>query len=182
MLDTSEEQKIISDVIEGQTDRYRLLVERYHRGLISHLTNLLHGDQAQAEDIAQEAFIRAFDKLHQYDSNYAFSTWLYKIADNMSYRLLKQAKKTVQIETVENSLPDDGVTLGERLDLKTTKQAVRSAVKTLSPQYQQVLTLYYWENFSYEQIATVIDRPIGTVRTWLFRAKDELRKELNGQA
>lgn len=181
MMENSKEQKIIADVIGGQIDQYRHLVERYHIGLISHLTNLLHGDQKQAEDIAQEAFIQAYKKLHQYDSQYAFSTWLYKIADNMSYRALKQYKETVQLEEVENSLPDDKATPPEQVEQSMTKHAVRSAVKTLSPHYQQVLNLYYWENFSYEQIATVMDRPIGTIRTWLFRAKDELRKELNGQ-
>jgi RNA polymerase sigma-70 factor, ECF subfamily len=181
MLDKDEEQAVIADVVKGQKERYRLLVERYHRGLICHLTNLLHGDQAQAEDIAQEAFIRAYNKLHQYDNKHAFSTWLYKIADNLAFRSMKQSRKNIPYEDVEDSIPDDHATPADKIDLKIQRQAVRSAVKALSPDYQQVLTLYYWENFSYEQIATVIDRPIGTVRTWLFRAKDELRRELNGQ-
>ena len=82
-LSSAHEQQIIADVLDGQSEQYRLLVERYHKGLICHLGNMLQ-DQAQAEDIAQEAFIQAYTKLHQYDAKYAFSTWLYKIANNLA--------------------------------------------------------------------------------------------------
>jgi RNA polymerase sigma-70 factor (ECF subfamily) len=179
-LSNQQDQQTIADILDGDSEKYRLLVERYHKGLIFHLASLLQ-DQELAEDISQEAFIMAYTKLAQYNSKYSFSTWLYKIADNLAFRALKQIKRTSSLEGVEQIIPDDRITPAERLDLAQNKQAVRSAIRMLEPQYQQVVTLYYWENFSYEQIADVVGCPIGTVRTWLFRAKDQLRKELYGQ-
>jgi RNA polymerase sigma-70 factor (ECF subfamily) len=180
-LSDTTEQQIIAAVLAGQSEQYRALVEHYHQGLIVHLTNMI-GDQAQAEDVAQEAFIQAFNKLGQYVSRYAFSTWLYKIAHNLAYRHLQQAQRTVQLDERAEQIPDQQASTAERLDLEQTKQLTRQAIQTLSPDYRQVVSLYYWENLSYEEIATVLEKPVGTVRTWLHRAKQELGKELYGQA
>jgi RNA polymerase sigma-70 factor (ECF subfamily) len=179
MSDTRE-QAIISEVLSGQREQYRFLVERYHRGLIQHLYNYIH-DENMAEDVAQDAFIKAYDKLESYNSIYAFSTWLYKIADNLAYRQLKQTKTMQDIDSIEELIPDDKPSLDELADRAFSQQAVRTALTSLPTAYRQVITLYYWDNFSYEEIADLIDRPIGTVRTWLYRAKEQLRKELYEQ-
>lgn len=175
-----QEQAVITAVQDGDHEQYRYLVERYHRGLIQHLYNFMH-DEDEAEDVAQEAFIRAYDKLSQYDKTYAFSTWLYKIADSIAYRHLKQLKRTVDVDELSEILADDKPALHELTDSMMARQKVIAAVSKLSTEYQQVVTLYYWDGFSYEDIAAITERPIGTVRTWLFRAKEQLRKELYGQ-
>ena len=176
----NQEKAIISEVLSGEHEQYRFLVERYHKGLILHLYNLIHNEQT-AKDVAQEAFIRAYDKLSQYNDAYAFSTWLYKIADNIAIRHMQQAKVTQDISEIEETLPEDKPSMAEMADRAFTHKIVRNAVDTLPAGYRQVIALYYWDNFSYEEIAEIINRPIGTVRTWLFRAKEELRKELYGQ-
>lgn len=173
------DKHIIKLVLSGDTEQYQLLVERYHQRLIYHLSFLLKDDE-QAKDIAQEAFIQAFSKLSQYNDNYAFSTWLYRIADNFAYKQIKQSKRIERDFDIE-ILEDDKPEYGDVLDRRQTREQVRESIKSLEPRYQQVITLYYWENFNYEQIAEVIDHPVGTVRTWLFRAKEQLRKELYGQ-
>jgi RNA polymerase sigma-70 factor (ECF subfamily) len=178
-MSPAQEKATISEIRSGNPDLYRALVERYHRGLIQHLYNLLH-DGDQAEDVAQEAFIRAYTKLDQYDERYAFSTWLYKIADNLAFRYLKHAKN-VPLDAVSDVLPDDKPTLPEQIDRTFTKEAVQRALAQLPIAYRQVIVLYYWDGCSYEDIALIMERPIGTVRTWLYRAKEELRKELYGQ-
>lgn len=178
-MSPSQEKAVIAEVLSGDAEQYRALVERYHRGLIQHLYNLLH-DQDLAEDVAQEAFIRAYGKLHQYDEQYAFSTWLYKIADNLAFRHMKQ-RSHVPLEDVADSLPSDRDTLEEHMDREFNREAVREAIDRLPAGYRQVISLFYWDGYSYEDIAVITDRPIGTVRTWLHRAKDELRKELYGQ-
>jgi RNA polymerase sigma-70 factor (ECF subfamily) len=175
-----QEQAVILAVKDGDHEQYRYLVERYHQGLIQHLYNFMH-DADDAEDVAQEAFIRAYDKLSQYDSTYAFSTWLYKIADSIAYRHLKQIKRTVDVDEFAEVLADDKPTTDEIADSALARQKVAGAVAKLSTEYQQVVTLYYWDGFSYEDIAAITERPIGTVRTWLYRAKEQLRKELYGQ-
>ncbi len=179
MADTHE-LAIIEEVRGGNVDHYRLLVERYHVGLVQHLFNITH-DGDGAEDLAQEAFIKAYDKLAQYNADYAFSTWLYKIADNMAYRQIKQLKPTTDIADIQEMIPDEKPSAGEEVDRSRSRTAVRRAVDMLPIDYRQVVTLYYFDNCSYEEIAEITERPIGTVRTWLHRAKDQLRKELYGQ-
>jgi len=175
-----QEKAIISEVLSGDQEQFRFLVERYHKGLVVHLYNLIN-DQQTAEDVAQEAFIRAHSKLSQYNDTYAFSTWLYKIADNIAYRHLKQTKRMANFDDIEELIPDDKPSLAETTDRLFTRQAVRSSIETLPVIYRQVIALYYWDDFDYEEIAVIMDRPVGTIRTWLHRAKEDLRKELYGQ-
>ncbi len=179
MTDT-QEIAIIHEVLAGDQEQYRYFVDRYHNGLIQHLYSLMH-DQGAAEDTAQEAFIMAYNKLSQYNSQYAFSTWLYKIADNLALRRMKQTKVSLDLDSVQEVLPSEKPTPAQETEINFTKEAVRQAVSGLPTAYQEVISLYYWNNFDYEEIALVMDRPISTIRTWLFRAKEQLRKELYGQ-
>ncbi len=178
-MNQAAEKAIITEILDGQAEQFRLLVERYHVGLICYLANLLH-DVDQAEDIAQEAFLQAYQKLSQYNPQYSFSTWLYRIATNLAFRSLKKSGKTVPLET-EKEFADTKSPVPELLDREKTQQVVRSAVKKLDLNYQQVVMLYYWDDKSYEEIADILQRPIGTIRTWLHRAKAQLKKELYGQ-
>lgn len=180
MTDTSIEHTIIDEVLDGNTDEYRYLVERYHRGLLQHLFYLTRDEQT-AEDIAQESFIRAYQKLAQYNKTYAFSTWLYKIADNIAYRQLRQLKPASDIDEISEIVPDNKPPLDDQTDKLLASEAVQKAIDTLPLDYRQVVILYYWDGCTYEQIAEITERPIGTIRTWLFRAKEHLRKELYGQ-
>lgn len=175
-----QEKAIIAEILDGNPEPYRQLVERYHRGLIQHLYNIVYDGNA-AEDLAQEAFIKAYEKLAQYNDAYAYSTWLYKIADNLAFRYLRQAKQTQDIDVIEETVSDDGPSLEETVDASVTGDAVRGAVRKLPIEYRQAIILYYWDGKSYEEIAAIMDRPVGTIRTWLHRAKEHLRKELYGQ-
>ena len=174
------ETTALAEVRAGNHDSYRILVERYHRGLVQHCYNVTR-DLALAEDIAQEAFVRAHDKLAQYNEAYAFSTWLYKIAHNITYGYLRKQQFTEAIDDHQEHLADDRPSLDELTDREFTRQAVQTAIATLPANYRQVLALYYWSEYSYEEIATIMDRPVGTIRTWLHRAKEQLRKELYGK-
>ena len=176
----NHELAIIDEVRGGNVDHYRVLVERYHVGLVQHLFNITR-DGPSAEDLAQDAFIKAYEKLEQYNADYAFSTWLYKIADHLAYRQLKKVRPSSDIADIQEMLPDDKPTASEEVDRERDRRAVRQAVDTLPLDYRQVVTLYYFDNCSYEEIAEITERPIGTVRTWLHRAKDQLRKDLYGQ-
>jgi RNA polymerase sigma-70 factor (ECF subfamily) len=180
MSDIQELTAIKLILEDHDAEQYRIIVDRYHRGLVQHLYNLCY-DQAVAEDLAQEAFLRAYTKLDQYNQAYAFSTWLYKIADNMAYRLLKSTKPTTDISQLEQILPSDSETPADLAEKNLAKSKVQASVAKLPLTYRQVVSLYYWDGFSYEEIAEIMDRPVGTIRTWLFRAKETLRKDLYGQ-
>lgn len=174
------ERTVIAAILEGDKDQYRVLVERYHVGLIQHLYTFVH-DGDIAEDLAQEAFITAFQKLKQYNDAFAFSTWLYKIGDSLAFRHLKKQKPQTNYEVLEETIADRTPSASERFDQSLQAKNIRQAVEQLPHHYQQVVALYYWDECSYEEIAQVVDRPINTVRTWLRRAKEQLRKELYGR-
>lgn len=175
-----QEKIIVSAVLDGDHEQYRFLVDRYHRGLIQHLYNFTR-DGDIAEDLAQEAFIRAYEKLAQYDATYAFSTWLYKIADNLAKRYIVTNKHVTDIDEIAEIVPDTKPSPSELADVTFTKQAVSDAIDTLPSEYRQAIILYYWDGLSYDDIASLMERPTGTIRTWLYRAKEQLRKELYGK-
>jgi RNA polymerase sigma factor (sigma-70 family) len=169
------EQEIIQRILAGQTDLYEQLVERYHKGLIYHIYHLCW-DNDIADDLAQEAFIRAYQKLADYNSRYAFSTWLYRIATNLTYDHLRK-KQSLPLD--EDTLPAlESSPISEQFDAAQRAIAVRTAIAGLPVHYQSVITMFYWERKSYEEIAQIMDRPVGTVRTWLSRAKHSLKEAL----
>lgn len=167
----------IKAVLGGTISQYRVIVERHHKGLIRYLTNMV-GDPVQAEDIAQDAFIQAYKRLETFDPKYSFSTWIYTIASNMAKDFF--AKNTKKFKVIDGGLTDE-ISAEDQVEVNTKAKNVRDAVATLKPDYQQVINLFYWENKTYEEIAIIVNRPIGTVRTWLSRSKEQLEEQLYGQ-
>ena len=171
-----DETTIIQSVINGDINKYEQLVNRYHVGLIIHCERLT-GDRESAEDIAQEAFIKAYERLDEFDGNKSrFSTWLYKIATNKAIDYLRTQKRKVPTEDIElladTAAPDYAAEEQHRL--------VRDAVAQLEPPtHRQVVEAYYWQGKSYQEIADEMNTPINTVRTWLRRAKEQLRSDLS---
>ena len=170
------ETTTITKVLAGDIDAYESLVVRYHVGLIIHCERLV-GERAAAEDIAQEAFIAAFTKLRDYNpAKSRFSTWLYRIATNKAIDYLRRNKHVVPAEDIElladQAAPD--------YEAEESKRHVRDAVAKLEPpSARQVIEAYYWRGESYQHIADNLGVPINTVRTWLRRAKQQLRSDLS---
>ena len=173
-MSKQEELAAIERVLEGDKDAYQVLVERYHKGLINHLYSVV-GERETAEDLAQEAFIRAFDKLDSYNPKYAFSTWLYKIATNRAYSHLRKRKHLPLFDAEQHQSDED---VSEKVEKREQQRKVRASVQRLPNHYRAVVSLYYWQGLSYEELAVAVDAPVGTVKTWLHRAKNELREDL----
>jgi RNA polymerase sigma-70 factor (ECF subfamily) len=171
-----DENQIITAVRQGDTDQYALLVERYWIGLVIHCERLL-GDRAGAEDVAQKSFIKAYNQLAQFDTKRAhFSTWLYRIARNTALDTIRSDKHyAVLDESSLESLDPEQLTF-EQDELIG---ALRSAVADLKPNEQRrVIEAYYWQGKSYQTIADEMHVPINTVKTWIRRAKQQLRSAL----
>lgn len=169
-----DEKQIIAKVLRGDIDSYADLVERYHIGLVMYCERLV-GDRMEAEDIAQKSFIKAHERLSRFDTDKGrFSTWLYKIAHNEAIDFLRKNKRVIAssfIEENESLVPD--FLSHEQL------QDVRQAVLELTPpEHRRVIEAYYWEGKSCQVIADEMQAPINTVKSWLRRAKMQLRKVL----
>lgn len=167
------EEKLINLVQNGETDAYRPLVERYQAGVVIHCENIVKNRQT-AEDIAQNAFVKAYYSINKFNpAKGAFSTWLYSIATNLAKDTLRKERKKLPLDEAE-SIPNEASSLNE-----SERAEIQQAVQSLQPpEYSRVIQAYYWEGLRYEDIAKELDVPVGTIGTWMKRAKLQLRKEL----
>lgn len=169
-----DETEVISAIRAG-ANRYEELVKRYHVGLIIHCENLV-SDRDEAEDLAQEAFVRAYLSLEQFDAAKArFSTWLYKIATNLCIDYLRKQKSKIRVEDIEKVAP---LTMPTFLEDEERREIYQAVVDLMPPEYRQAIEAYYWHGQSYQEIADGAGVPINTVRTWIHRAKLQLKERL----
>ena len=176
--------KLVRDAIENKAERaYAELVDRYRDSIYFMLLKTVN-NKDDADDLTIEAFGKAFKKLHQYTPNYAFSTWLFKIASNNCIDFIRKKKKnTFSInKTIENDegseleidLKSDALNPEETYVRKQKIEMMHEIVKKLKPRYRTLVELRYFKEFSYEEIATHLDIPLGTVKAQLFRAREFL--------
>lgn len=168
------EEELIAKSKEGDADAYGRLVEKYKNALYRHCFALLQDEDA-AEDMAQEAFIAAYYKLTSFDSSRRFSTWLFKIATHKALDNLRSRRRVTGMsdETLERLVSPHASPSQQAEYAELT-----AAITQLEPRYRAVVHLYYFEGMSYEEIAKVMAKPIGSVKGWMNRAKKQLRKEL----
>jgi RNA polymerase sigma-70 factor, ECF subfamily len=171
------ESEVIKQVCAGDIEQYGQLVERYRVGLIIHCDRLL-GDRDEAEEVAQKAFIKAYEKLPDFDGGKArYSTWLYRIATNMALDVRRAQKRTVpsDMEDAEGAEALDAALMHDE-----TIREVRAAVLALMPPEQRrVIEAFYWDGMSYQAIADEMGVPLNTVKSWIRRAKQQLRSKLS---
>jgi RNA polymerase sigma-70 factor (ECF subfamily) len=135
-----------------------------------------------ADDLTIEAFGKAFKKLEQYTPDYAFSTWLFKIASNNCIDFMRKKKKYTfsmnsspegeEGQELANIIPSDTPDPEEKVMKKEKMGLMREVVEKLKPHYRQLIELRYFKEYSYEEIARELDLPLGTVKAQLFRARE----------
>ena len=167
---------------------YAELMSRYRDSIYFMLLKMIN-NKDDAEDLTIEAFGKAFNRLKQYTPNYAFSTWLFKIASNNCIDWIrKQKKKTLSIDNPIGTDDGDEMTIEIRshgpdpadVVIRDQKSAVmREVVDKLKPRYRTLIELRYYKEYSYEEIADELDLPLGTVKAQLFRAREFLMNMLN---
>jgi RNA polymerase sigma-70 factor (ECF subfamily) len=174
------DRDVVTEVLAGNHDAYAALVDRYQRGLCIHLTRIVH-DADTADDLCQEAFIKAFFALKRYDSKYAFSTWLYRIGTNQALDYLRKHRPEAMTELPEVVSEYPEFDVAEQLDRKARAVEVRRFVNALPAKYRSVIRLHYWQHLSYQQVANKQHTSINTTKTRLFRAKKLLEEKLHEQ-
>ena len=168
---------------------YAELMGRYRDSIYFKLLKMVN-NRDDADDLTIEAFGKAFSRLHQYTPNYAFSTWLFKIASNNCIdHIRKQRKKMLSIDNeFENSdgdrlrfdLESEGKDPEEHFIHKQKVEIMREVVQKLKPRYRQLVELRYFKEYSYEEISQELDLPLGTVKAQLFRAREFLMNLMKG--
>lgn len=170
------EEKHIAQVLAGDTEAYRLIVERYQAGLIIHCENIMKNRQ-DGEDIAQEAFIKAYANLSSFSSDRAkFSTWLYRIATNICIDHLRAKRRKVSIANVEAYVEATEPSYIEDEENRLLQKLINELEP---PKYGELLRSYFWEGKSYQELADAHHTSTNTVGTWMRRAKAQLKEKLS---
>lgn len=185
----STEAELARAAAGGERDAFARLVEVHHRAVFGLCFRLLR-DRDEASDAAQEAFMRAYAGLASFDPAHPFAPWVLRIARNHCLDLLRRrlpAERVVELDAPRDDddarpreLADEKAKGGEEL-LETAQRnrALEQAVEALPEKYRTVVSLFHNQHLSYQQIADVMGVPIGTVMTWLHRARAQLRKQLS---
>lgn len=172
---------LVQQATRGDQKAYAELMGRYRDAIYYMLLKMVN-NASDAEDLTIEAFGKAFKNIQQYTPNYAFSTWLFKIATNNCIDFIRKKKATTVSLDQHDDDPDKAPTdiMAPNLDpeeemIKDQKQKMlRSIVMKLKPRYRKLIELRYFNELSYEEISEELELPIGTVKAQLFRARELL--------
>ncbi|MDE3076997.1 MAG: sigma-70 family RNA polymerase sigma factor [Chloroflexota bacterium] len=156
------------------------LVLRYQNRLYS-LSFRMTGDDVEAHDLTQEAFLRCYAALASFNPSLRFAPWLYRIATNLCINFLQSSRVRRRGANPEIALqlPDSGKQPELLYEEKEQRQRIHSAILSLPPKYRAVIVLRHMQDRTYEEMATILDLPLNTVRTHLFRAREILRRRLS---
>ena len=180
-----QDELLIRRAQRGDADAFELLLE--HQKNVYNLCYRMAGNPDDAMDLSQETFLRAWRCLDQYQFASAFSTWLYRLCSNICIDFLRRRRRqqTVPLtfedadgEEQTYAVPDAQPLPEEQVELKLTRETLAAAMAQLLPEHRAVLQLRVVNEMSYEQIADVLDIQIGTVKSRLSRARNQLKKIL----
>ncbi|MCB0718565.1 MAG: sigma-70 family RNA polymerase sigma factor [Bacteroidetes bacterium] len=183
---SEQDRRLVERALGGDESAYAELVSKYTNALQRHIARMIRG-ASEVDDLVQECFIKAFGALPSYSFDYAFSTWLYKIATNHAIDFLRKRKlPTTSIDQpvkakdgeIEFELPDITYRPDQHIVEDERKQILQEAIDSLPEKYYTVIVMRHQQEKSYEEIARELDLPLGTVKAHIFRARAMLYRKL----
>jgi len=185
--DREIDSQLVARAQQGDKQAFNLLVEKYQRKLTRLLSRFIR-DQAEVEDVTQEAFIKAYRALPAFRGDSAFYTWLYRIGINTAKNYLMAMGRRAPTSTEVEAEDAEGFEEGEQLrDINTPEsvllsneiaETVNSTIEQLPEELRRAIQMRELEGMSYEDIAQAMDCPIGTVRSRIFRAREAIAERL----
>lgn len=155
-----------------------LLVENYRPAVRAHALRMLR-DAEDANDATQETFVKAFKALASFDSSRPFLPWLMRICSNCCVDQIRDRRRTAEpIEKHEYSLCDETVDVEGGVEDRQDSETVQSAITRLPDRYREIIVMRHYRHMDVNEIASALNKPEGTVKSWLFRARALLRKDL----
>ncbi len=173
------EQELILQAQQGNTQAFSVLVTE-HQQFLYNLALRATSHPQEAQDVVQEAFIRAWRSIKSFRGQSSFRTWLYRITTNLCYDRypkLQRDRETLSLE-VEHYHPVQADHLEQKMDRDQMRELIHQQMQTLPELYRMVLLMRYQKDLSYKEIAEVLEMPMGSVKTAIFRAKNELKEKL----
>lgn len=189
-LDTLPDADLVALAQRGREEAFREIVRRYERPVFSIVFRMVR-DREQAEDLAQDAFIKVLNHIDRYNPEFKLSSWLFKIAHNVTIDFLRKreldtvpiegsrwADTSEAVEATALELPSGTESPLQELEAREVGAAIEQAIDRLRPEYRACIMLRHVEGRSYEEIAATLDLPLGTVKTYIHRARKQLQEAL----
>lgn len=181
---------LVVKAMQGNQQAYGILLQKYRDSVNYMILKMVH-NRDDADDLTIEAFGKAFHNLHKYTPDFAFSTWLYKIAMNNAIDFIRKKRiKTLSIDAeatagdgpeISGNIPTTQPDPEERFIREQRALLMHDILDKLNPRYKKLVELRYFDELSYEEIAEQMNLPLGTVKNSLFRARDFLQEILRSE-
>ena len=182
-LTAANDRDLVANAISGFEGSFEELVRRYQRPISAYVYRMV-GDYESALDLTQEIFIKVYNSLHRYRSEFKFSTWIYKIAHNSAVdHLRRTSTRELSLmgecdgEQFELPIESNRLTPEQESERKERRVEIESVVRTLPASYRELITLRHSQDLTYEEIVEVTGLPLGTVKNRLFRAREMMRQQ-----
>jgi RNA polymerase sigma-70 factor (ECF subfamily) len=190
-LSTATDQEVVEHARDGRESAYRELVRRYQRPVFSLIYRMVR-DRELAEDLSQETFVKVLNAIDRYRPEFKFSSWVFKIANNAAIDHLRRkeldtlsldggpdATTAERVEATALQIGDTTESPLDELEARELGSAIERAIGKLRPEYQTCIILRHVEGRPYDEIADILGLPLGTVKTYIHRARAELRELLD---
>ncbi|WP_335870894.1 RNA polymerase sigma factor SigW [Bacillus sp. 2205SS5-2] len=178
--------KRIKQVMKGDQNAFAEIVELYKDKVFQICYRML-GNRHEAEDMAQEAFMKAYINIHTFQQNRKFSTWLYRIATNLCIDRIRKKKPDYYLDaevrgteglTLYSQVSTDAALPEEEVESMELQETIQKKISNLPEKYRSVIVLKYIEELPLQEISEILDLPLGTVKTRVHRGREALRKQL----
>jgi RNA polymerase sigma-70 factor (ECF subfamily) len=190
LITSLPDQEVVLQARDGHEHAYRELIRRYERPIFSLIYRMVR-DRELAEDLSQETFVKALNAIESYRPEFKFSSWIFKIANNAAIDHLRRRElDTLSLEGARDAttperaeatalqIRDRGESPLAEMEARELGSAIERAIAALRPEYRSCILLRHVEDRSYEEIAEIMNLPLGTVKTYIHRARAELKDAL----
>ena len=175
-MNAPSDRDLIQQARRGESEAFGELVTRYQTGVFNVCYRILH-ERGEAEDLAQESFIRAYDRINTFDIEREFGPWIRRVAANLCLNHLESQKITVELDDERDA---DSAQLPETVqEVKERSEQIRQALASLPANYRLVVELRHYQEMSYDEIAVQLNIPLSDVKSHLFRARKILAEKLH---
>lgn len=168
---------LLSDLKAGKIYAFDKMLSIFEKPIFNYVYRLV-GHKQDAEDLTQDVFIKVFKNRETINLDKNFKSWVFKIATNTVFDWFRSKQRKLEILFEEKALTELPETIIDTPAYYLTEREVERALETIKPEYKTVLMLFYYQGFSYDEIGSILGIPLNTVKTYIYRAKKELKKQI----
>ncbi len=182
-----EDRIAITRIKQGDLNGLETLVDQYQARAV-HAVYLILYDRALAEDVAQSAFVKVVERIHQFDEEHPFAPWFFRIVVNDALKIAASQKRNLSLDDLDEPtaqlaewLTDPGLKPEQLLEQKQTRENILNAIRSLPPEQRAVIVMRYYLEMSEADMSTKMERPLSTIKWWLRDARKRLYNLMNSQ-